>query len=96
MPVIEHASAAGKLEFFPNPTPGSMADLLGAWITMMLGSIPQQDVFQRITSARTARSRSGVRSSAPRLYFCFTFVPMFIAYSATLIDPATFNEPDPD
>jgi Na+/proline symporter len=25
------------------------------------------------------------------LYFCFTFIPMFIAYSATLIDPAQFN-----
>jgi SSS family solute:Na+ symporter len=25
------------------------------------------------------------------IYFCFTFVPMFIAYSATLIDPALFK-----
>jgi hypothetical protein len=26
------------------------------------------------------------------IYFCFTFVPMFIAYSATLIDPEMFGE----
>jgi Na+/proline symporter len=26
------------------------------------------------------------------VYFCFTFVPMFIAYSATLIDPKMFGE----
>jgi Na+/proline symporter len=26
------------------------------------------------------------------IYFCFTFVPMFIAYSATLIDPAMFGK----
>ena len=25
------------------------------------------------------------------IYFCFTFVPMFIAYSATMIDPDTFG-----
>jgi Na+/proline symporter len=26
------------------------------------------------------------------LYFCFAFIPMFLAYSATLIDPAFFNK----
>jgi SSS family solute:Na+ symporter len=55
---------------------------------MMLGSIPQQDVFQRVTSAKSARIAVGARCSAASIYFCFTFVPMFIAYSATLIDPA--------
>ena len=25
-------------------------------------------------------------------YFCFAFIPMFIAYSATLVDPEKFNE----
>ena len=64
---------------------------IGAWITMMLGSIPQQDVFQRITSAKD--ERTAVRGSilGGALYFCFCFVPMFLAYAATLVDPATFN-----
>ena len=53
--VINHASTAGKLDFFPPPDPWQWLTFLGAWITMMLGSIPQQDVFQRITSARTAK-----------------------------------------
>ncbi len=92
MPVIEHASAAGKLDFFPDPDPWQWLAFIGAGLTMMLGSIPQQDVFQRITSARTASIALWGSIIGATIYFCFTFVPMFIAYSATLIDPALFSE----
>jgi solute:Na+ symporter, SSS family len=56
-----------------------------------LGSIPQQDVFQRVTSAKD--ERTAVRGSllGGTLYFCFCFVPMYLAYAATLIDPGLFN-----
>lgn len=89
--VISHAAQAGKLEFFPDATAAAWIPFLGAWITMMLGSIPQQDVFQRITSAKD--ERTAVRGSilGGVLYFCFCFVPMFLAYAATLVDPATFT-----
>ena len=85
--VVSHATAAGKLDFFPPATLASWIPFLGAWITMMFGSIPQQDVFQRITSARD--ERTAVRGSVlgGSLYFFFAFVPMFLAYCATLIDP---------
>ena len=90
-PVIEHASAAGKLDFFPEADPWKWLTFLGAWVTMMLGSIPQQDVFQRITSAKTAKIAIWGSVLGGSIYFCFTFVPMFIAYSATLIDPVQFG-----
>jgi len=89
--VIQHASAAGKLDFFPPPDPWQWLSFLGAWITMMLGSIPQQDVFQRITSAKSQKFALWGSILGASIYFCFTFVPMFIAYSATLIDPTLFN-----
>jgi Na+/proline symporter len=89
--VINHASTAGKLDFFPPPDPWQWLTFLGAWITMMLGSIPQQDVFQRITSAKTATIAIWGSVLGASIYFCFTFVPMFIAYSATLIDPQLFT-----
>jgi len=91
MPVIEHARAAGKLDFFPEASLAQWLSFIGAGLTMMLGSIPQQDVFQRITSARSARIAIWGSILGASLYFCFTFVPMFIAYSATLIDPAQFG-----
>ena len=90
--VVNHASAAGKLDFFPPPDPWQWLTFLGAWITMMLGSIPQQDVFQRITSARTSTIAIWGSLLGASIYFCFTFVPMFIAYSATLIDPELFTD----
>jgi SSS family solute:Na+ symporter len=43
----------------PPPTFTDIAFFIGAGLTMMLGSIPQQDVFQRVMSAKdvdTARS----------------------------------------
>jgi Na+/proline symporter len=89
--VIDHAASAGKLDFFPPATFAAWIPFVGAWMTMMLGSIPQQDVFQRITSAKD--ERTAIRGSilGGTLYFCFCFVPMFLAYAATLVDPAMFN-----
>lgn len=89
--VINHASAAGKLDFFPNGGWLEWLPFIAAWMTMMLGSIPQQDVFQRVTSAKSARVAIYASILGGVLYFCFTFVPMFIAYSATLINPEQFN-----
>ncbi len=89
--VISQASAAGKLDFFPTGDWVQWLAFIAAWMTMMLGSIPQQDVFQRVTSAKSARVAIAASVLGGVLYFCFTFVPMFIAYSATLINPEQFN-----
>src|SRR5687767_12821392 len=89
--VIRHARQAGRLEFFPPASLTAWIPFVGAGVTMMLGSIPQQDVFQRITSARD--ERTAVRGSllGAGLYFAFCFVPMYIAYSALLVDPVKFG-----
>ncbi|MCK9389607.1 MAG: sodium:solute symporter family protein [Sulfuritalea sp.] len=89
--VFDHASAAGKLKFFPEADPWLWLTFLGTGMTMMFGSIPQQDVFQRVTSAKSAKIALWGSVAGASLYFCFTFVPMFIAYSATLIDPTAFG-----
>ena len=89
--VIDHASAAGKFNFFPAADPWLWLTFIGTGVTMMFGSIPQQDVFQRVTSAKSAKIALWGSVAGASLYFAFTFVPMFIAYSATMIDPATFG-----
>lgn len=89
--VVGQAAAAGKLDFFPDAGAAEWLAFIAAWMTMMLGSIPQQDVFQRVTSARTAKIAIYASILGGGLYFCFTFVPMFIAYAATLISPEQFN-----
>jgi SSS family transporter len=92
MHVVGQAQASGKLHLLPNGGYEVWLPFIGAAITMMLGSIPQQDVFQRMTSAKN--EKTAVRGSVLGgvLYFGFAFVPMFLAYSATLIDPQVFGE----
>lgn len=89
--VISHAAQAGKLEFFPAGSAAAWIPFIGSWITMMFGSIPQQDVFQRITSAKDERTALQGSVLGGMLYFVFCFVPMFLAYAATLVDPAKFG-----
>ncbi len=90
--VVAHAQASGKLDFFPKGDHTTWVPFIGAWLTMMLGSIPQQDVFQRITAAKD--QKTAVRGSVlgGSLYFLFAFVPMFLAYAATLVDPKVFGD----
>ncbi|HEV7616985.1 MAG TPA: sodium:solute symporter family protein [Burkholderiaceae bacterium] len=85
--VISHAANAGKLDFWPAPTPRETLWFFAAWITMMLGSIPQQDVFQRVSSSKNEKIAGRASVLGGVMYFCFAFIPMFLAYSATLIDP---------
>ena len=91
IPVIESASINHKLDFFPKGNIWTWITFFGTWITMVLGSVPQQDVFQRVTSAKSAKVALYGSILGASIYFIFTFVPMFIAYSATLIDPEYFN-----
>ncbi|MBI2296753.1 MAG: sodium:solute symporter family protein, partial [Betaproteobacteria bacterium] len=90
--VVSHAHAASKLEFWPELEARDVLAFIGAWITLMFGSIPQQDVFQRVTSARTERSAVASSVLGGVIYFLLAFVPIFLAYSASLIDPKMVGE----
>jgi Na+/proline symporter len=85
--VVAHALTAGKFDFWPKLEAKEVLAFAAAFLTAALGGIPQQDVFQRVTSARN--ERIAVRGSVigGLAYFAFAFVPIFLAYSAFLIDP---------
>jgi solute:Na+ symporter, SSS family len=86
--VVNHAWNAGKFDFWPSANLKEIIGFAAAWMTMMFGSIPQQDVFQRVQSSKTEKIAIWGAVTGGALYFVFAFVPMFLAYSATLIDPA--------
>ena len=92
--VVHHAVAAGKFSnFFPEQINwASILGFIAALITMMLGSIPQQDVFQRVASSKNEKIAGRASVLGGVLYFFFAFIPMFLAYSATLIDPEMTNQ----
>ena len=95
--VVAAAHEAGKFRFWPEGGAAQWLAFVAAWITLAVGSIPQQDVFQRVTSAKN--EKTAIRGSllGGAVYFAFAFVPIFIAYSALLIDPSLerlFADPD--
>ena len=85
--VISTAAESGKLRLFPSGGLAQWLPFIASFLTMALGSIPQQDVFQRVTSAKD--EHTAVRGSllGGGLYFVFAFVPMFIAMAALMIEP---------
>jgi len=85
--VIAAAAEAGKFDFFPQGGAKEWLAFLAAWMTLAIGSIPQQDVFQRVTSAKDEKTAVRGCLIGGGVYFCFAFVPIFIAYAALVIDP---------
>lgn len=78
---------------FPEST--SVTDwafFVAAAITMMLGSIPQQDVFQRVMSAKNVNAARYGAIIGGLCYLGFAFVPMFIVASAILVMPEHADE----
>lgn len=85
--VVNHAVESGKLNVLPEATLAAWLAVLGPFITMALGSIPQQDVFQRVMSAKDEKTAvlGGVLGGS--MYLLFAFIPIGLAYTAFLIDP---------
>lgn len=91
--VINHAIDAGKFDnFWPETSLAGVLGFIAAWVTMGFGSIPQQDVFQRVMSAKDEDTALRGTVLGGVLYFLFAFIPIFLAYSAFIIDPELVNQ----
>lgn len=97
--VLDHAVQADKFNFWPAADLTSILAFMAAFFTMALGSIPQQDVFQRVMSAKNEKTAVHGAILGGSLYFIFAFIPIFIAYAATIVDPSLVSShmtPDGD
>ena len=83
--VLAVATQKDMFRFFPEPGFKEIAFFIAAAITMMLGSIPQQDVFQRVMSAKDARTAQRGAMIGGAAYIAFAFVPMFIVTAAVVV-----------
>ncbi|HEY0061773.1 MAG TPA: sodium:solute symporter family protein [Telluria sp.] len=83
--VLNMANQKDLWNFLPPPSFHDVAFFIGAALTMMLGSIPQQDVFQRVMSAKNAPTARAGAIIGGASYIMFAFVPMFIVASAVLV-----------
>ena len=85
--VIALAVSRDMFKFLPEPSFKDIVFFFAAAITMMLGSIPQQDVFQRVMSANKESAARQGPVIGGICYILFAFVPMFLVASALIIMP---------
>ncbi|MFM8756618.1 MAG: sodium:solute symporter family protein [Limnohabitans sp.] len=96
--VIAQASAEGKFVMFPSDMDAAgWWAMAGAFLAFAFGSIPQQDVFQRMTSAKDEKTAKRGTLIGGLMYFVIAFVPIYIAYAALVAHPELkdlFNSED--
>jgi SSS family transporter len=85
--VIAFAASRDLFTLLPEPSFHGVAFFLGAAVTVMLGSIPQQDVFQRVMSAKNIEAATRGPVIGGVCYFLFAFVPMFLVTCALITMP---------
>ena len=85
--VIALAISQDMFKFWPEPNTKDVLFFFASAITIMLGSIPQQDVFQRVMSANSIKAATHGPVIGGICYILFAFVPMFLVVSAMLIMP---------
>jgi SSS family solute:Na+ symporter len=85
--VVALAVSQDMFKFLPEPNLKEILFFVAAAITMMFGSIPQQDVFQRVMSANSLSAATKGPIIGGICYILFAFVPMFLVVSAMIIMP---------
>ncbi|QRR03213.1 sodium:solute symporter family protein [Dyadobacter sandarakinus] len=87
-PLVD-AAPEGFFRFFPDFTFKAGVEYIAAWITIGLGSIPQQDVFQRVMSAKSASVSVKATLLSSMMYLTVALLPLFIALCAHFLYPSS-------
>lgn len=85
-PLIE-AAPEGFFRIYPDFTFKASVEYFAAWITIGLGSIPQQDVFQRIMSAKSAEVSVKATMLSSLMYLTVALLPLFIGLAGHHLYP---------
>ncbi len=84
---IQQRTPKEFFRFLPSPTLKGWIEYVAAWFTIGLGSIPQQDIFQRVMAAKTENTSVRASYLASGMYLTVAMLPLFIALSAKLLHP---------
>jgi SSS family transporter len=89
MPILESAPE-GSFQFFPESKPIAWINYLGAWMILGLGSIPSQDIYQRVMASKS--EKVAIRSTylAGGFYVSIGLLPLFIALGAKYLYPEIY------
>ena len=82
------AAGAERMRFLPEADLKSVLAWVSAALVVMLGSVPQQDVLQRVMSARTEGISARATMLGGAIYFAIAFLPIVLVCAALVIDSA--------
>lgn len=85
--VVQKQVSPDFFRFLPHNTARDWVAYLAAWFTIGLGSIPQQDIFQRVMAAKTEETSVRASYLASGLYLTVAMLPLFIALAARTLHP---------
>ncbi|TGL62734.1 sodium:solute symporter [Leptospira ognonensis] len=75
----------GFLNFLPKPDYHSWTLYLSAWMVVGFGSLPQQDIFQRVMSAKSEKVAVRASLLAAVIYICFAMIPLILGLQASIL-----------
>lgn len=83
----------GFFQFTPKEhTLTSWLTYLAAWVTIGFGSIPQQDIFQRVMSAKNAPIAAKASITAGIMYLSIAMLPLMIALVGVRLYPSLWQD----
>jgi len=90
---IVNTMPTGFFNFVPTGKVGlqDWFNYLAMWITIGLGSIPQQDVFQRVMSSKSEKVAVYASFAAAGLYLTVALMPLLLALYAKILYPELLN-----
>ena len=92
------AAGSERLRFLPEADARSILAWVSAALVVMLGSVPQQDVLQRVMSAHDEATAARASLAGGAVYFVIAAVPIFLVAAALAIDApmvARYIDTDP-
>jgi Na+/proline symporter len=90
--VLQVAQDRDLLRFFPEQSFKEIMFFIGGAITIMFGSIPQQDIFQRVMSSKSKRIAVLGPIIGGTGYLILAMVPMFIVVCSLILMPTRTAE----
>lgn len=93
--VVIAGTPEGFFRFFPEWNYHDVVHYIAAWITIGLGSIPQQDVFQRVMAAKDENTAVSSSIVGGFMYLTIGFMPLLIGLCGKILYPEEIAQNDP-
>lgn len=81
-----------SFQILPENTLNAWLNYFGAWIILGLGSIPSQDIYQRVMASKSESVAVKSTYLAGLFYLSFGLLPLFIALGAKVLYPELYLE----